>query len=848
MYHPVINAGLALRKPQDFTAYGRPDGRPRCCCLQSPPAPLLNFLSVSNMPGMGINTYKSLNFQFQRQPSTPQEGPATPHSNHMPCLGTIGTNLLPHGVSVGLDFMSHLMMGLGPQEPQMVSQGEMSFLQDKSLPQQISFSYGGPSGGRATSWRHGVTSPQNSALCKHGGPRGPEAFIVLGTSMTLVFSDPHLQEVIPEVDTGKLRGYQETIRKQLIKEAEDVRLSKHPLSSQSSTISYSCIYVMLFERQAIMSLRHRSRMSLCGLNSKKRKIFLFHTCLQRNYNFSQLKTSIVKIKNKTHIEESLWPYSAGCKNHEPQKGFRKIMATSSEKVNNSKQGAVPFLNKTIQLLTKFHKIRKDFGLQVQVAESTLLQMKPKFNEMLTSTNEALNTYGGCKCPAAKSKLKENKKQNSEWLMADSSIEEASRSRQRYSLILEKRDEGMAASLFRAAILEDLRPDVLAATTSEYIKVTSNGKLISKRERAREGDKEKKRQKRRKRNISRDNMSTSIDFEDGRIRGDVNASANQMAASQQGSPFINKAQTDISYICTYDINIKTDTNLTSRRAYCPKAPKSEGVKSQRTKANPRAYDISFLIPLLESCYLQTQVTAAWTGTANVPEVSSELPHKAAIGKDTVKRRKQMLERSEYELSIPDGTLTFQSSVASSKEGHSGPKAKLHSLRRECVLSQPLNQSLQMLKGQVNGRRLLKVKDNKEGQGHKSYDSIRYLKENICFQGFVVETANPLLNKPLAVLKTIETYIIIVINREMQEANIKKKVLQPPTTYTVTVKAGQDYNYHLANRETKMKRQGSDHPAYCDNSVRTKELKETRNAQTTDYDQRTLSTGDDDLTRS
>ena len=97
---------------------------------RSPPAPLLNFLSTSNMPGVGINTYKSLNFQFQRQPSTPQEGPATPHSNQMPCLGAIGTNLLPHGVSVGLDFMSDLMMGLGHQEPQMVSQGEMCFLQE----------------------------------------------------------------------------------------------------------------------------------------------------------------------------------------------------------------------------------------------------------------------------------------------------------------------------------------------------------------------------------------------------------------------------------------------------------------------------------------------------------------------------------------------------------------------------------------------------------------------------------------------------------------------------------------------------------------------------------------------
>ena len=31
---------------------------------------------------------------------------------------------------------------------------------------------------------------------------------------------------------------------------------------------------------------------------------------------------------------------------------------------------------------------------------------------------------------------------------------------------------MAASLFRAAILEDLRPDVLAATTSKYIKMAS----------------------------------------------------------------------------------------------------------------------------------------------------------------------------------------------------------------------------------------------------------------------------------------------------------------------------------------------------------------------------------------
>lgn len=196
MYHPVINSGLALRKPLDFIAHGRPryccfnDSLLRACCLsvhdlllwvsrcllssstclqnhlspgflsivmsymfefavscstrlfhcgikksvglddRSPPAPLLNFLSMSNMPGMGINTYKSLNFLFQCQPSTPWEGPATPHSSQMPCLGTLETNMLPHGTSVGLDFTSHIMMGLGPQEPQMVSQGQMCLLQE----------------------------------------------------------------------------------------------------------------------------------------------------------------------------------------------------------------------------------------------------------------------------------------------------------------------------------------------------------------------------------------------------------------------------------------------------------------------------------------------------------------------------------------------------------------------------------------------------------------------------------------------------------------------------------------------------------------------------------------------
>lgn len=87
-----------------------------------------------------------------------------------------------------------------------------SFLQDKSLPQQISFFYGGPSGDRVTSWRRGVTSPQNSALYKHGGPRDPEAFTVLGTSMPLVFSDPDLKEVIPELDLSSTLHLRSPVR------------------------------------------------------------------------------------------------------------------------------------------------------------------------------------------------------------------------------------------------------------------------------------------------------------------------------------------------------------------------------------------------------------------------------------------------------------------------------------------------------------------------------------------------------------------------------------------------------------------------------------------------------------
>lgn len=168
---------------------------------RSPPAPLLNFLSMSNMLGMGINTYKSLNFQFQCQPSTPWEGPAPPHSHQMPCLGTIGFLMV---FQWGLISRHTLWWVLDPRILRWYLKDRCvfcrSFLQDKSLPQQISFSYGGPSGDRVTSWRHGVTSPQNSALYKHGGPRDPEAFTVLGTSMPLVFSDPDLQEVIPELD------------------------------------------------------------------------------------------------------------------------------------------------------------------------------------------------------------------------------------------------------------------------------------------------------------------------------------------------------------------------------------------------------------------------------------------------------------------------------------------------------------------------------------------------------------------------------------------------------------------------------------------------------------------------
>lgn len=68
--------------------------------------------------------------------------------------------MLPRGVSMGSDLMSHNpMMGLGSQEPEVASQGQRGFrrssLQDESLPQQVSFSCHGPSGGRATSWRRG---------------------------------------------------------------------------------------------------------------------------------------------------------------------------------------------------------------------------------------------------------------------------------------------------------------------------------------------------------------------------------------------------------------------------------------------------------------------------------------------------------------------------------------------------------------------------------------------------------------------------------------------------------------------------------------------------------------------
>lgn len=143
------------------------------------------------------------------------------HSNQLPSPNAMGANIPPHGVPVGPGLMSHNpMMGHGSQDPPMVPQGRLGFPQGfppvQSPPQQMPFPHNGPSGGQgnfpAGMSFHGegplgrpTSMPQSSAdpaLCKSGGPGGPDSFTVLGNNMPSVFSDPELQEVIRPGATG----------------------------------------------------------------------------------------------------------------------------------------------------------------------------------------------------------------------------------------------------------------------------------------------------------------------------------------------------------------------------------------------------------------------------------------------------------------------------------------------------------------------------------------------------------------------------------------------------------------------------------------------------------------------
>ncbi|XP_015673199.1 B-cell CLL/lymphoma 9 protein [Protobothrops mucrosquamatus] len=192
----------------------------------SPPARSPNLPSINNLSGMGINP------QNPRLSGPNQAGPMATlspmgmtqpltHSNQLPSPNAMGANIPPHGVPVGPGLMSHNpMMGHGSQDPPMVPQGRLGFPQGfppvQSPPQQVPFPHNGPGGGQgnfpAGMSFHGegplgrpTSMPQSStdpALCKSGGPGGPDSFTVLGNSMPSVFSDPELQEVIRPGATG----------------------------------------------------------------------------------------------------------------------------------------------------------------------------------------------------------------------------------------------------------------------------------------------------------------------------------------------------------------------------------------------------------------------------------------------------------------------------------------------------------------------------------------------------------------------------------------------------------------------------------------------------------------------
>ncbi|XP_055978678.1 B-cell CLL/lymphoma 9 protein isoform X4 [Sorex fumeus] len=192
----------------------------------SPPARSPNLPSMNNMPGMGINTQNpriSGPNPVVPMPTLSPMGMTQPlsHSNQMPSPSAMAPNIPPHGVPMGPGLMSHNpIMGHGSQEPPMVPQGRMAFPQGfppvQSPPQQVPFPHNGPSGGQGNFagavafpgegplGRPG-TLPQSSAdaaLCKPGGPGGPDPFTVLGNSMPSVFTDPDLQEVIRPGATG----------------------------------------------------------------------------------------------------------------------------------------------------------------------------------------------------------------------------------------------------------------------------------------------------------------------------------------------------------------------------------------------------------------------------------------------------------------------------------------------------------------------------------------------------------------------------------------------------------------------------------------------------------------------
>uniref|UniRef100_A0A2K5CT85 B-cell CLL/lymphoma 9 protein n=1 Tax=Aotus nancymaae TaxID=37293 RepID=A0A2K5CT85_AOTNA len=188
----------------------------------SPPACSPNSPSMNNMPGMGINTQNrqiSGPNSMVLMPTLSPIGMTQPlsHSNQMPSPNAMGPKIPPYGVPMGPDLMSHNpIMGHGSQEPLTVPQGWMGFPQAfppvQFPPQQVLFPHNGPRehngqgsfpGGMGFPGEGPLGRPSklpkssaDAALCKPGGPGGPDSYTVLGNSMPSVFTDPDLQEVI----------------------------------------------------------------------------------------------------------------------------------------------------------------------------------------------------------------------------------------------------------------------------------------------------------------------------------------------------------------------------------------------------------------------------------------------------------------------------------------------------------------------------------------------------------------------------------------------------------------------------------------------------------------------------